>query len=402
MRANTTRTTTIAELTEDERVRWAEYMKNSKDYKEPKAHPDHKDLSANWPKGFESLRDHFKKLRGTFNKIPLAYITRKKEDVPDEAIDPSTAYDSIEDELVARKGHWKLVANQPPRRTEEYKGDNKKVWDVLSDIFRNSPSWQYMKPFAKANDGRGAFLALYNFYLGPNNTNNLAAAAEAELDSLKYVGEKRRYNFEKYVNAHVSVFNVMEDLKEHGYQGIDKGTRVRRFLAGIHCRDLEHLKAQCVSNPALKEDFDGVVVVYKDYLKVIGLREPKDEDGAARIGAVEQGRPMSYPKNVNWDTSDVKVDLRHHTSEEYAKLTGPQKLKLKRWREGLPDMPQGSKTAYNPNHKIMTKHAATAAVASAGKTTAKKTGSAPKQKTNRTNKALTKQKSPPGTEGEDE
>jgi hypothetical protein len=156
MRVNTTRTTTIAELTEDERVRWAEYLKNSKDYKEPKVHPDQKDLSANWPKGFESLRDHFKKLRGDFNKIPLAYITRKEEDVPDETTDPSSNYKSIEDELVARKAHWLLVANQPPRRTEEYKGDNKKVWDVLSDIFRNSPSWQYLKPFAKANDGRGA------------------------------------------------------------------------------------------------------------------------------------------------------------------------------------------------------------------------------------------------------
>jgi hypothetical protein len=273
---------------------------------------------------------------------------------------------------------------------------------VLSEIFLNTPSYQYMKPYAKANDGRGAYLALYNNYLGPNNTNNLAAAAEAELDSLKYTGEKRRYNFEKYVNAHVSVFNVMEDLKEHGYQGIDKGTRVRRFLAGIHCRDLEHLKAQCVSNPTLKEDFDGVVIVYKDYLKAIGLREPKEEDSAARIGAVEQGRPLNYPKNVNWDTSDVQVVLRHHTAEEYAKLTGPQKLKLKRWREGKPDIPNTSKTVYNPNHKTMVKHAATTAAASAGIASAKKAVGAAKQKSNRTNKALTKQKSPPGTEGDEE
>jgi hypothetical protein len=219
---------------------------------------------------------------------------------------------------------------------------------------------------------------------------------------LRYHGEKRRHNFDTYVQEHLKCQNIFKDLQDYGYSPPDDGTNVRRLIDGIHNKDLQPIKGQVYANAGLANDFGACVTLFKDYIAQAPGMAYVDRDTAS-IGAVARGGG----DGVNWDTSDVQVDLRHHTKEEYSKLSSPQKLKLKRWREGTPDMPRTKATMYNPNHPMAKKMIAAmeASKAKGGGSPKKKQKAAPANKrvTNRNNKALTKQKkAPPTSRGEDD
>ena len=110
-----------------------------------------------------------------------------------------------------------------------------------------------MKAFAKAKDGRGAYMALYDYHLGTSHTQNISRKTEDLLSRLRYTGElKRYYNFHKYATQHKECHIVLNNLKEHGYSGIDDSSKVRRFMDGIHYKPLETCKMQIFSTAALR------------------------------------------------------------------------------------------------------------------------------------------------------
>ena len=78
-----------------------------------------------------------------------------------------------------------------------FRTDNTRVYDLLVGIFAETDSHVVLKPFKKQRNGRGAWRALFQHYLGPNNVDHLAAAAEKELDSHRYNGESRNYLLEQ-------------------------------------------------------------------------------------------------------------------------------------------------------------------------------------------------------------
>jgi hypothetical protein len=287
----------------------------------------------------------------------------------------------------------------------DFKADNEKVWRFMNQMFYTTDNGTIIQPFLKKCDGRGAYLALKNYHLGPNNTNNMASKVESELSKLKYTGEKRRYNFDSYVKGHIRCHTVMKDLMKYGYSGIDDHTKVRRLLEGIHNRQLEACETRVMTDPVLKTDFNATVTLYKDFIASRGMSGA--EDASAQIGAVgKAGQKKSY---VNYDTTNVDVELKHYTTEEYKTLSNPQKLKLKKWREGKSENPPGSETKYNHDHPLMKKLDKISAAVGTNKksdgASAKKKGTtakAGKPTTNRNNKALVKQVSFKGGEDRDE
>jgi hypothetical protein len=85
-----------------------------------------------------------------------------------------------------------------------------------------------MKDFVQPRDSRGAYCALFNHYLGPNNVNNQSAASEKALTTISYNGEGRHWNFEKYVMATVQKkhHQILQGLVCYGYSGIDPTMKV--------------------------------------------------------------------------------------------------------------------------------------------------------------------------------
>jgi hypothetical protein len=354
----------LADITRPLRQGWGDIWKTLNSYTEPTEVPDPKSFPSNWVQAFEQIDEYFRMLVGDTSKVPLYYIVRPKVEVKDEADDDPRKYASRWQEMCTRMPHWSTypvaaVGATPAVsgvRTLVYNDDNKRVWDKLSLMFKNTEHYAHMKPHAKSRDGRGAYMALYNHYLGENNTANMAATAEVDIAKLRYVGEKRRYNFDTYVNAHKRLHNVFDDLKALGHDGLCENAKVRRLMQGIHNRHLDFIKSQIISNRELYHDFDKAVMVYKDFiLQSKHLFADGDHGSGVTIGAVDSRNKRKFEGNTNWDTSDVEMELRHYSPEEYKHLTGPQKLKLKRWRAGgMSEQDQKSKMM-NPNHPSMQK-----------------------------------------------
>ena len=401
------RDTVEADLTDVEVKRWTEFVEADKKYKEPSLTdtPPVKEFEKNWPRAFEAMDDYFKSLRSDKSRVPLSYIIRDEVDPKASADDPSSEYEDPLDELVARCPH--RVANMLASiaaaagtpvtytMTTDYKPDNAKTWQVMSNMFLGTDNWIIIQPFCKKRDGRGAYMALKGYQLGPHNMNNMARKVESDLARLKYTGEKRRYTFDAYVKGHIRCHTIMNDLKKFKYSGIDEHTKVRRFVEGIHNSKLDSCQTRVLSEPKLFDDFSAVVTLYKDFINNNGMNAGND-DISAQIGAVGQATNGKRKANnyINYDTTDVEVELKHYTQDEYKTLTNPQKLKLKRWREGKSDMPTGPDKAFNPNHPIMKKLEKISAAVSSnkkGEAAKKKPAAKAGKPSNRNNRALVKQ-----------
>jgi hypothetical protein len=320
-RLMTARDPTASDMTENIADDWAKRSVLMKDPKD--ATGDGIDVAKhqeNWPKVFEHLDDWIGQHYGTSTKAPLLYLCRKRENPPPEQVDPSSNYKSLREELIARCPMWiDYDADEPFLRPAHYEVENMKLWETLHKVFQSTPSYQYMKSFAKAKDGRGAYLALKSQYLGPNNANNMAQATTTKLDQLRYTGENRRWNMQRYVTAHVECFNILDGLKEHGFSGMDEATRVRKFVAGIKTDKLDAIRAAVLANPTLT--FDRVTRLYRDHVAMNQSMNPN---------------PQEYRQvsDVRATGSREDVEDRYYTREEYNELTADQKFSLKRKREG--------------------------------------------------------------------
>jgi hypothetical protein len=300
-----------------------EWAKKSVLMKDPKdATGDGIDISKyqeNWPKIFEHLDDWIGQHYGTSTKVPLLFLCRKEENPQAEVFDPSSNYKSLREELIVRCPMWvDYDVNDPVLRPAYYEVENMKLWEVLHKIFQATPCYQYMKTFSKAKDGRGAYLALKSQYLGPNNANNMAQATTTKLDQLRYTGENRRWNMQRYVTAHVECYNILDGLKEYGFSGMDEATRVRKFVTGIKTDKLDAIRAAILANPSLS--FDKVTRLYKDHIAMTQSLNPTPQD-------------QRQVSNVRAGGSSVEVEDRYYTREEYRALSADQKLSLKKKRE---------------------------------------------------------------------
>jgi dihydroorotate dehydrogenase len=156
----------------------------------------------------------------------------------------------------------------------------------------------------------------------------MASAAERRLISTTYSGEKRRWNFEKFVKVHVDQHTIIEGLVEHGHSGIDERSKVRHLMDAIRTDKLDSVKATILSNPALKSQFQQVVTLYKDFI----------EGQATMAGPATLNISAAHTSAGNEVVKD-----RYYTNEEFRALTQEQKDALKSMREARGHVPNRKK-----------------------------------------------------------
>jgi hypothetical protein len=317
-------------------VRAMRDLKQVEDDHEDPHPPDNLINEKDWPKTIDGLQEYLRSCLGV-TKIPLAYVIRDTMIPPAAAVDVATNYATPQDEMIARAP----IRNAGDDAfTAHYLTDRESVWDKISGLTRDHACWTYVKPAQRARDGRDAYLRLFDHYLGPNNANNLASAAEAKLRKTSYTSERKRWNFERYVNTQKEQHNILEGLTQYGYSGIDEGTKVRVLLEGIKIDKLDSVKTQIMSNPALQRDFDRCVTLFSDFIK-----QTESSIREANISSV-----IRTNKRVKFD--DVRVEDRYYKKSEYAKLSNEQKLKLKQLRESRGHEPPKKKTKVDDGNRL--------------------------------------------------
>ena len=111
---------------------------------------------------------------------------RKRED---------TDMDDPLEQMIQRVPHTLTEVNDTIINHHTFVTDNKMFFDKLVELTRDYECWTYIKPCARARNGRAAYMA-FNQYLGPDNIDNMAATAEHMLINATYRGEGRHWNLE--------------------------------------------------------------------------------------------------------------------------------------------------------------------------------------------------------------
>jgi hypothetical protein len=192
----------------------------------------------------ENIDDVLHRKRGAYG-IPLTYVVRSDVQLPeniDGQNDPGYGHPSLMEEAIRRTRHT----------GQYYTQDNKAVWAIIRTVMHGGPGWSWVQPYARTQDGRGAYEAIKAHYLGESFQSRTKAEADKILDTAFYDGRARNFTFERFCEKLQTAF---ADLEENGEEFPDT-RKVRKLLQAIRDPALEHAKAAVLANPDLKSSFD--------------------------------------------------------------------------------------------------------------------------------------------------
>ena len=73
-----------------------------------------------------------------------------------------------------------------------------------------------------------------------------------KLQTFTYDGDRKNFNFDKYVTLHVEEHNLHADLTEYGVSALDESMKILWFQNGIRCPALDAVKASINANNGQK------------------------------------------------------------------------------------------------------------------------------------------------------
>ena len=310
-------------------------MKTNKDWEANHVDVESPEINdKDWARTFEAIDEWLRSCLGEFSKIPLAYVIRDNEPITTDPVAPATWPSKVDE----------LIALAPHDNDTFFPVDNVTVWEKISALTHPHECWTYVRPAQRTRNGRMAYRALKNHYLGLNNTNHQANEAQAKLKDSSYHGEKRRWNFEKYVRTNQDQHTILQSLVQHGYAGIDERSKVRHLLDGIKTNGLDTAKGQIWASPALQNSFDDCVTLFQDFIN----NKRTDTTRTSTIASIGTKRKRDDGEGTDIEPN-MSVDDRYYTDKEYAMLSKAKKLGLK-----LKSQKRGHKSGNKGNSKPRT------------------------------------------------
>ena len=188
----------------------------------------------------EDLDDWFECVSGA-SGAPLAYVTRATV----EAQDYEQLYDFDSREMIARAPHT------PPYYTK----DNAEVWSVIRHVMYDTEGWSWISQFERARNGRAAYFAIKDHYLGTSNRSRILMLAERALENTYYEGDKKSFTFEKFCSIHKQAHKDLADYNEP----VSEISKVRKLLKNIRSSHLAHGVGTVLASDHLCQDFDRAV-----------------------------------------------------------------------------------------------------------------------------------------------
>ncbi len=115
-----------------------------------------------------------------------------------------------------------------------------------------------MKKFSKTKNGQQVYRILHTLLLGGQQVVSTRNAIVTKLQSFRYEGDRKNFNFDKYMNLHVEQHNQHADLQEYGIAPHAENLKTLWFQDEIRDPSLNAVKASINSNCANFTDFDSV------------------------------------------------------------------------------------------------------------------------------------------------
>lgn len=236
-------------------------------------------------------------------------------------------YGSMRDERIARASH-----THP-----SFQMDNELLFNKIDLATRGTKYAPSIEPFRKRSDGRRAYFALMNHYLGDDRWETEITKYDGILHEAKWKGTGNQ-TLENYISIHRNAYQHLCAAAEHvPHQLPNAHTRVKHLLQGIISSDarLNAAIAYVQADAAIKGDFERASAQIQPHCpitkRLAGSKRTNVEISAtdanidAHVGAVNGGLTGRGP--------NTGVHLRYHTTQEYKKLTKEQKEELLAWRK---------------------------------------------------------------------
>jgi hypothetical protein len=84
------------------------------------------------------------------------------------------------------------------------------VYNILHACWGKSSWWSHVKKFSKTKNGQQVYKTLHTLLLSGQHVGN---AIVTKLQSFKYKGHCKNFNFDKYVNLHIDSITNMQTSK---------------------------------------------------------------------------------------------------------------------------------------------------------------------------------------------
>ena len=289
------------------------------------------------------FKDFLFRVVGT-NNIPLSYIVRDDEDVPNpipELMDGkpySEQYGSVMNEMVALATH----------DHEGFVWDNHAVFGYLEEATRSTTYADILSPYRSQRDGKGAFRALITHHAGEEKWDKEVMRLTHLLVNRQWKGQNN-YTLESFINSHRNAFVTLQECAKHvNYQLPTERDRVKFLVEAIKCSDagMQAAISTVRSTAEMKSDFSKAAAHLMIYDPVAARRANKtvrapatvaatlvagdpgdtmaDEDEIVEVSSATQGKKPAIGK--------TGVQFRYYKREEFKQLTPDQKQELIEWR----------------------------------------------------------------------
>ncbi len=320
-------------------------------------------------KAFSDMLIILGKMRGIAGH-PLSYVPRPTlkgpydADTDDKTEDPppfgqsGSPYVSINNKLCCRAPILNIDLSQTKLsqslETLESDGlfepsflaDMVMVYNVLHACWAKSSWWSHVKIFSKTKNGRQEYRTLHTLLLGGQQVVSTGNAIVTRLQSFRYEGDRKNFNFDKYVNLHVEQHNQHADLQEYGVAPLAKNLKTLWSQDGIRDPSLNAVKVSINANHANFTDFDSVKDAYVEFKYTENLTNDQKTRQVASVarggrggGSVprrpEQGQgPQTPDKRQMGLVPQSEVDKqthivnRHYSDTEWTRLTPAEKQKI--------------------------------------------------------------------------
>jgi hypothetical protein len=202
-----------------------------------------------------------------------------------------------------------------------------------------------VKKFSKTKNRRHVYWTLHTILLGGQRVVLTGSAIVTKLQSFRYEGDRKNFNFDKCVNLHIEQHNQHADLQEYGVAPLAENLKTLWFQDEIRDPSLNAVKASINANCANYTDFDSVKDAYVEFKHTYNpTNDPRTQQVAsvARGGRGGRNYPCRHDQGQRPQTSDkcqkglvpqsevkqIHIINRHYSDAEFDQLTPAEKQKL--------------------------------------------------------------------------
>ena len=248
--------------------------------------------------------------------VPILYVIREDPNLP--ADDPGFGLPDFHTELATRGRHNGVY----------WKSSNRMVWTMMRHICHGTNAWPFVSSFERTANGRGAYLAFSQHYMGTDIQHGIRTKAADVLQNSRYTGESKNFTFDKFTARMTKAFNDSRYMPDED--------KVIKLLNAFQVPSLDWAKGTISSNPVYRNNYDAAVAFLAEQVrakKPSGGRDARDNRNISAFGGKDPNKTPNKKNNKGKWKFDPKNPTRYCPPHIYHKLDKDIKDKIRAARE---------------------------------------------------------------------